>query len=438
MVSLVMNSDSDVEERRNTHNKRSRSSSQQSINSIIINQRHTDGGFDDDSTHAPPPFGALLPQHLLHRILAHSRPGRKEQPCASQKHAMSEEASDDGGGDAVNELFKQDHGITQARRKMRKAEAKCRLMLKRALKQGDIRFCNSCVSSFANDGMLGLALVIVREVFEKGKFKPSEYSSAASLRSLFIVRQVTPPRYTLSNVINACIRCSEIDRALYHWKSLQSLGAAANEVIFENNPAAEIITPPPCHRNALFYQVTYTALFKGLCSANRLDDALAMLPEMQAAGLRPNDRTFSTLMRGCMRDARGDAAQDVLLQMQQNGVTPDGACLEYAIKALVYDGEMKAASKLCKLHARNVTAAAAVVLATGWAIAGKHKKAGKAAALASERLAPGVDAKLNPFKKPDAGSSHEMYSLHQANELQVRACRCRSAERIRDNAFLHS
>jgi len=185
----------------------------------------------------------------------------------------------------------------------------------------------------------------------------------------------------------------------------------------------------------LFYQVTYTALFKGLCSANRLDDALAMLSEMQAAGLRPNDRTFSTLMRGCMRDARGDAAQDVLLQMQQNGVTPDGACLEYAIKALVYDGEMKAASKLCKLHARNVTAAAAVVLATGWAIAGKHKKAGKAAGLAKERLAPGVDAKLNPFKKPDAGSSHEMYSVHQANELQVRACRCRSAERIRDNAF---
>jgi hypothetical protein len=84
--------------------------------------------------------------------------------------------SDDGSGDAVNELFKHDHGITQARRKARKAEAKCRLMLKRALKQGDIRFCNSCISSFANDGMLGLALVIVREVFEKGKFKPTEYA----------------------------------------------------------------------------------------------------------------------------------------------------------------------------------------------------------------------------------------------------------------------
>ncbi len=89
---------------------------------------------------------------------------------------MADDASDDAGGDALSELFKQDHGISQARRRARKAEAKCRLMLKRALKQGDIRFCNSCISSFANDGMLGLALVIVREVFEKGKFKPSEYS----------------------------------------------------------------------------------------------------------------------------------------------------------------------------------------------------------------------------------------------------------------------
>ena len=87
---------------------------------------------------------------------------------------MADCASDDAGGDAINELFKHDHGITHARRQVRKAEAKCRIMLKRALKQGDIRFCNSCISSFANDGMLGLALVIVREVFEKAKFKPTE------------------------------------------------------------------------------------------------------------------------------------------------------------------------------------------------------------------------------------------------------------------------
>ena len=87
---------------------------------------------------------------------------------------MADCASDEAGGDAINELFKHDHGITHARRQARKAEAKCRLMLKRALKQGDIRFCNSCISSFANDGMLGLALVIVREVFEKAKFKPTE------------------------------------------------------------------------------------------------------------------------------------------------------------------------------------------------------------------------------------------------------------------------
>ena len=89
---------------------------------------------------------------------------------------MSDDASADGdcSSSAINDLFKHDHGISQARRKARKAEVKCRLMLKRALKQGDVRFCNSCISSFANDGMLGLALVIVREVFEKGKFKPSE------------------------------------------------------------------------------------------------------------------------------------------------------------------------------------------------------------------------------------------------------------------------
>ncbi len=80
------------------------------------------------------------------------------------------------------------------------------------------------------------------------------------------------------------------------------------------------------------HQVTYTALFKGLCSANRLDDALAMLPDMHAASLRPNERTFSTLMRGCMRDARGDAARAVLQHMEVAGIAPDTACLEYAAR----------------------------------------------------------------------------------------------------------
>jgi pentatricopeptide repeat protein len=262
---------------------------------------------------------------------------------------MSDDASADGGGGggAINDLFKHDRGIMQARRNARKAEAKCRLLLKRCLKQGDVRFCNSCISSFANDGMLGLALVIVREVFEKGKHKPSEYADLPPFQ-----HALTSPlhlRYTLSNVVNACIRCSEVDRAMHHWHQLRALGAPANEV-------------------------TYTALFKGLCGSNRLDDALALLADMQTAGLRPNERTFSTLMRGCMRDARGDAAQAVLLQMQHNDITPDGACVEYAVKALVYDGDMKAAGKLCKLYASSLTAAAAVVLATGWVIAGKAKK----------------------------------------------------------------
>ncbi len=51
--------------------------------------------------------------------------------------------------------------------------------------------------------------------------------------------------------------------------------------------------------------MTYTALFKGLCSADRLDDAMSMFSRMQSSGVRANNRTFSTLMRGCMRGARG-------------------------------------------------------------------------------------------------------------------------------------
>ena len=68
--------------------------------------------------------------------------------------------------------------------------------------------------------------------------------------------------------------------------------------------------------------VTYTALIKGYCQDGDLKVAISLLDECEvrkamaekagdktAAGeLQPNLRTFSTLLRGCMRNANGDEA----------------------------------------------------------------------------------------------------------------------------------
>jgi len=72
----------------------------------------------------------------------------------------------------------------------------------------------------------------------------------------------------------------------------------------------------------VFAQVTYTALLKGLCSDGLLQDALTAFNEMQAQGIRPNIRTFNTVLRGCMRNCDAVAAEEVWSQLMKASARP--------------------------------------------------------------------------------------------------------------------
>lgn len=116
-------------------------------------------------------------------------------------------------------------------------------------------------------------------------------------------RGLKPTVHTYSSMVNACVRCGECARAEQFVEQMRARGVPPNEV-------------------------TYTALIKGLCNADRLRDAVALLP----ACPQPNIRTFHALLRGCVRDAEGATAARVFAAMRAAQVEPDVHAYEYLIK----------------------------------------------------------------------------------------------------------
>ncbi|RAL44820.1 hypothetical protein DM860_003579 [Cuscuta australis] len=70
-------------------------------------------------------------------------------------------------------------------------------------------------------------------------------------------------------------------------------------------------------------RVSYNTLIKGLCNANRLQEALELRAGMETANLPPNLLIYTILMDGFFRDDRVDEAMGLLEEMKIKGLEPD-------------------------------------------------------------------------------------------------------------------
>ena len=66
--------------------------------------------------------------------------------------------------------------------------------------------------------------------------------------------------------------------------------------------------------------ITYGTVIKAYCSANRLEQAFAVLEEMQSnTELHPDEVTYNTLLDGCARYGLFDRGLEVLADPWQRG-----------------------------------------------------------------------------------------------------------------------
>ena len=175
------------------------------------------------------------------------------------------------------------------------------------------------------------------------------------------VRQGVADVHSYTNLLNAHVRCGDVE------------GARA---VFVGMPAAGIVPNV----------VTYTTLMKGLCDAGNLTGAQKLLAEMAAVGKKvtPNLRTVNTFLRGCVRVGNVGAAEDIFQKLGKWGVQPDASAYESMTilfcQALRLDDVRALLGQLRK--------AAAIELS--------RKKEGGAASARTAALSGEVDAANNP------------------------------------------
>mmetsp|Transcript_31065 Transcript_31065/g.56495 ORF Transcript_31065/g.56495 Transcript_31065/m.56495 type:complete len:1046 (+) Transcript_31065:176-3313(+) len=113
---------------------------------------------------------------------------------------------------------------------------------------------------------------------------------------------------TFNTLVDACARSGEMGRISALLESMDAQGIAPNII-------------------------TYSAILKGYCQENRLEEAFALLDGMvQTTKFRPDEIMYNTLLDGCARQGLFDRGMRLLEEMQKNGVHPTNFTLSVLVK----------------------------------------------------------------------------------------------------------
>lgn len=230
-------------------------------------------------------------------------------------------------------LTSRDEGMRRSVKANRKRAREAQTLLKRAMKVRDVKFFNRLIKDFGNDKQYGFA----KEAFER------------------ITRTgLAPNVYSYTNMMNAAARVGELEAMRTLWEDMaRKCDEKPNEV-------------------------TFTVLVKGEAQSGNIDNAIARVREMIARGVEPNARTYSTLLRNCVRYSDVERARECLELMRERGAAPDATACEYYIKTMC--GELMVQQALQFMRdiqnkdGIEITAAAYVALATASSLAFADEK----------------------------------------------------------------
>lgn len=94
--------------------------------------------------------------------------------------------------------------------------------------------------------------------------------------------------------------------------------------------------------------VTYSAILKGYCQKNRLEEAFELVEHMtKTSGIQPDEIMYNTLLDGCARQAFYNRGMALLEKMKQSGVRPSNFTLSVLVKMCSRGGKLDKAFSLC-------------------------------------------------------------------------------------------
>ena len=245
----------------------------------------------------------------------HEEDKREEGPKEERRRKEEEgeitnakviQSSDDLQPTPYSQLARLDEGMNRCFRANRKRSRDAQTLLKRARKLKEVKFFNRLIRDFGNEKQLG---------FAEEAFRILEKESDG----------IEPNAYSYTNLLNACVRVGELTRAREVFDKMERR--------CEDKPN----------------EVTCTVFVKGLCEEGLIDEALELVKDMVRGNMnrpRANVRTFSTVLRNCVRYRDvGSAEATFSLMRQCFDVLPDAACYEYLSKTYASKLDVEKAEK---------------------------------------------------------------------------------------------
>jgi pentatricopeptide repeat protein len=128
---------------------------------------------------------------------------------------------------------------------------------------------------------------------------------------------------TFNTLIDACARSGDLSRIPSLLKDIESQGLKMGIV-------------------------TYSAILKGYCQKNMLDEAFTVFHDMtKTAGLQPDEIMYNSLLDGCARQGLYDRGTKLYRNMEDSGVRPSNYTLSVLVKMANRGKRLEKAFELC-------------------------------------------------------------------------------------------
>jgi pentatricopeptide repeat protein len=138
-----------------------------------------------------------------------------------------------------------------------------------------------------------------------------------------LVQKVVFSIVTFNTLVDACSRCAEMNRIPDLLQSMMSQGIEPN-------------------------LITYSAILKGYCQENRLDEAFELLEGMlQSTKFKPDEIMYNTLLDGCARQGYYERGMTLLGEMEKAGIKPSCFTLSVLVKMASRAKRLDRAFGLC-------------------------------------------------------------------------------------------
>jgi len=189
----------------------------------------------------------------------------------------------------------------------------------------------------------GVADVISYNTLMKGYAQGGRIEECFELFDRLQAVGVSPSQVTYGILIDVCINENQVDRAVQIFADMNKNGCPLNTVLYtllikgfaragDCDQAMNVYSQMQTERTISPDIITFSILIKANCDSDRLEEALILLGDMVASGLKPDEVVFNTLIAGCAKQGNVNLGKQLFTDMIASGVRPSNATFSILIR----------------------------------------------------------------------------------------------------------